>query len=236
MQHPHLNREFRKRKPKQREKRNHTSNTTTSVGNIDKFFCFPLLNSFKLASSHWCFDLVSIRNMRWNIEGRLNVRHPHSHKIKVELHTETETVTETDTLTFTFNDTRWIPTLIGQIHSNGEDEIVIFVINPTGWMERQGKELNNTKISPTTATTLCFRRKNPPNHHSRTHRPFRFFGFPNFTLVLSVLEFSPFFCFPRAKIHPFPFEFRTIFPVFVCFWIDKQCSVLFFFWFLLLFC
>jgi len=74
-------------------------------------------------------------------------------KNKVELHTET--VTETDTLTFTFNDTRRIPNpLTDRFIPTENDEIVYLRINPTGWMERQGQELNNTKISPTTATTL----------------------------------------------------------------------------------
>jgi len=97
-------------------------------------------------------------------------------------------------------------------------------------MERQGQELNKTKISPTTATTLVSQeKKNPPNHHSRTHRPFSFFGFPNFAHVLSVLEFFPVFLFsPELKILCL-FEFRKIFPVFVCFWIDKQCPIFFFF-------
>jgi len=76
---------------------------------------------------------------------------------------------------------------------------------------------------------LFHEKKNPPNHHSRTHRPFSFFGFPNFAHVLSVLEFFPrFSVFPELKILCL-LSLEKFFPFLFAFGLINRAQYFFFF-------
>lgn len=164
---------------------------------------------------HYCLS-HSIFHYPTSTRHTMHIHIDHSTSTRDHRKRDTET-RNTTTLTFTLLKRNECPTSSAdsipstEKMNDGWSLLLILRLNPTGWMERQRKWMNQTKISPTTAT-LFFRRNNPPNQHSRTHRPL-FFRFSKFSHVWSVLQFSPFFGFsPSYKFHPFPNEFKQFFP------------------------